>query len=476
MTGKGNCGTHRNSLLSTIVCPIKNIKNLCQKFLHENKILTGDTQTDKFLNSLIDALPEFINCIGKQQHQAHQYTLDCHILRVLQEIVLNPKFKQLSNTNKMNLQLSAILHDISKSEGIIDKNHEMRSSIYTYEILKKFNLPSQLKDKVTEFIKYHNWFQLINIGKFIPQQAAVVFRHPQSLLSAEIFTRADLKAVSNPIYETYSKNLDDKINEIKVFKKKFYQDGNLLFETRILNSEKIPTQEFNGDIYKVIDFTQIDDKTDLRKFGLSCKHKDEFRALFHSGNTSIMQNLTNPVNEAFICSSLISPAKKSTYFDTKVGMFLEVDNFNIINASYENQSSGTQRNFDDFVKFALTEKSQYRGFQSTHFIDMLEKYKLTREEFGLLYEKVADKIYKLQIKDIEINGKIIKKEDILKAYNYMENRLMDFAESYHNEINLYNPKIKGLVLIGNKLEEIPEKDLKFAHENNLPIFIMGAKN
>jgi hypothetical protein len=375
----------------------------------------------------------------------------------------------------MNIQLASLLHDVGKAEGVIDNHHEVTSGTYVYEILKKFNLTTSLKDKITELVKYHNWYQLINTGRFSPEKAAVVFRHPQSLLMAEIFTHSDLKAVSEPIYKNYSGNLEAKVKEISERLKVFYQDGNMLFETRILNPQKIPIKNWDGHDYRVIDLAKIGNDIDLRDFGLSCKTKDEFRALFHSGNASVMKNLTNPMNEAFVCSSLVSSSKKSTYFNAKVGMFLEVDNPNIINSANENQRSGTQRSFDDFVKFALTQKSQYRGFQSTYFVDMLEKYKLTREEFGLLYEKTADKIYKSQIQDIEINGKLIKRDDILKAYNYMENRIMDSADSYHNEINLYNPKIKGLIFIGDELSGIPARDLKFARENNLPIVLLGAK-
>ena len=39
-------------------------------------------------------MPEFINIIGKQQHgNPHKYTLDGHTLKVLKEVVSNPKFE-----------------------------------------------------------------------------------------------------------------------------------------------------------------------------------------------------------------------------------------------------------------------------------------------------------------------------------------------------------------------------------------------
>ena len=44
------------------------IKELCNRFLLQNRINTGDKATDKFLNSVIKGMPELVNIIGKKQH------------------------------------------------------------------------------------------------------------------------------------------------------------------------------------------------------------------------------------------------------------------------------------------------------------------------------------------------------------------------------------------------------------------------
>ena len=61
----------------------KDVFSVANKFIKENKIITGDKELDNALNSLISGIPEFINVIGKKQHKTHDVTLDIHMLTVL---------------------------------------------------------------------------------------------------------------------------------------------------------------------------------------------------------------------------------------------------------------------------------------------------------------------------------------------------------------------------------------------------------
>lgn len=72
------------------------------------------------------------------------------------------------------------------------------------------------------------------------------------------------------------------------------------------------------------------------------------------------------------------------------------------------------------------------------------------------------------------NGITIKADDIKNAYMAVEDAIMINSHVQHNEINLYNPQVKGAILIGDSLSEIPPKTLQFIREHNLPIFIIGS--
>jgi len=453
--------------------PIENeIKKLVQRFLLNNKIHTGDEKVDNILNSLIQGLPEFINIIGKKHHGTHQYTIDVHTIKVLQEALSHPKFNELSNLDKLVLQLSIIFHDLGKSEGVVDTGHEFLSALYTTDILRKFNLPISIKDRISEMVKFHDWFAQINTNKATPEDVAVMFRNPEDLTLAEIFAKSDLMGVSKIFHDNHIANLNEKVRLAREALSKLYQGGNMLFTTRVLNSSLIPRQTLNGIEYKVIDFTKISEDFDLKQYGLSVSKKSDFRILNHCGDFEVMKALTNPAHEAFICTTLISPNKKATYAQKKVGMLLEVDNINIINSYWANQGSGNERNFNNFVNFVLGKKTKYRDTQSKIF---MIKINLSKEEYGLLYKELLNKKYFEQIQDVTINGKTITKEQIIEAYKAVEDEIMKNTDIEHNEINVYNPKIKGVIFIGDSLSDVPADALNFAKENDLPIFLMGKR-
>ena len=69
----------------------------------------------------------------------------------------------------------------------------------------------------------------------------------------------------------------------------------------------------------------------------------------------------------------------------------------------------------------------------------------------------------------------IKKEQIIEAYKAVEDEIMKNTDIKHNEINVYNPKIKGVIFIGDSLSDVPADALNFAKENDLPIFLMGKR-
>lgn len=492
-----------NGLLNFDMLSSKNpvelrIKRLCKKFLLENEVITGNPRVDKFLNSIIKGMPEFVNIIGKKQHDKHKYSLDMHILKVLRETVSNPKFATLSDTDKMVAQLMVLFHDIGKMEGVIDKNHEKASAVILNDIFKKVNLPEVLKRRIVELVKNHNWLEQIGMGKISHEQAAVMFRNPGDIKIAEIFAKADLKGVSKEFFEKYNPSLEENLPKISEALQRYYQSGNMIFPTRFLASSRIPTVLHKGVEYKVIDISKLPDDFDLEQIGLSVKRKKDLRLLVHAPEniTQFVEfdSLSKPFNESVICATMVTPEHKNLFSRRSLGLIMDTSNSNIINSFYENQGSGRKRDFKTFVdmifkkpssdgnlnlnlNFTYDVNNEHRFHQMKVFMKYLsERYKLSETDYAEIYRHLVDKRFLEQIEDITLSsGQVIKKGHLISAYKQIEKFILENSGSMHNEINLYNPSVKGVVFMGESVSEIPEDILHYIHERNLPIILMGKR-
>ncbi|MBO5947950.1 hypothetical protein J6Q66_03840 [bacterium] len=454
----------------------KEILEETQKFLLQNEVITENEDINKKLNILIKAIPEFLNVIGKKQHQTHQYTVDCHTLKVLEETLKHPKFETLTPQNKILLQLAVIFHDFGKDEGVIDSGHELKSAHLTNSILKKINLPEEKKDIITEFVKNHDWFAKLQKGTS-PEEIAIIFKNPQGLDMAEIFANSDLLGVSKEFHDLIISKNQINVELIKNLQKDIYNYGNLIFTTHILNPQKIPVVNHKGHEYRVLDFTKFSDDEDLFNYGLNIHKKADFNVLFHAGNGNILKLFSDPTNEGVICTSLISPTRKRTYGYCNLGFMLESSNLNIVNTFNVNQGSGDKKTFNYFFSEIFCNKHEFRDYAQYIFLDTLKskyKIKLKDEEYGELFKRIHNKKFLTQITDEKIGKKNIKKEIIIDGIKSINEHLLKNADVAHNEINVYNPKIKALIFIGDSISEIRNKYLRFARENNLPIFILGS--
>ena len=215
---------------------------LAKKFILQNRVITNNEELNKALNSLIKGMPEFINIIGKQQHNTHSYSLDIHILTVLNEVLNNPEYDSLSNIEKLCTKLTIILHDISKPQGINDKTHPLTSALYAKDILERYNLPYEIKDRIFELIKNHHWLEEYNTNQKDEGYIAAQFRRKNDIKIARIMAQADLKAVdkSHSFYNMFKSALDkpmqqpidEKLNLIN-------QTGQLFLTSKIINKSHL---------------------------------------------------------------------------------------------------------------------------------------------------------------------------------------------------------------------------------------------
>ena len=207
------------------------------RFSEHNPIKCSNPAVAKLLNDVIDVLPELRAQIGKKQHGAHDFTVIHHSLKVLQKISQDPDFKSLNESDKKVMMLAALLHDITKLEGISDKTHATEGSFDAFFIAKKFNLTKDEEIKLFTLTRNHEWLGYVNTAKNEQeltrrlQSVAYDLRQDNLFDMACIFTHADLRAVK----------VDDSFHDTTVGASRARFDG----ETRVFEDGGTPVS--HGD-------------------------------------------------------------------------------------------------------------------------------------------------------------------------------------------------------------------------------------
>lgn len=443
---------------------------LTNLFIRNNEVITNDLKLNKIANSIIKAIPEYVNIIGKKQHR--NQTLDVHSFMVIQNTFRDEGYKTLSGKEKAILKFSALLHDIAKKENVIDKNHPKKSALYANCILGRFNFSNDFKNTIIDTIENHHWLEQYSKGILTADKLARKFRSEENFNLAKIMAKADLKGVGDDFYK-YHKNTLSRISPIISNIQKMNYNAQIFLSNKVIKPQLLPKVNHKGKEYKVADFSKYKKDDDLSKIGFEPgTTKENLRLMVHMSNKienleSILKiNDTN--TNSLLCASFISLKNKATYFQFKYGLSLDAPNENIINASKTNQASGRKKGSKQ-LDYILCNNMYRDKIPSV----IKAKAKISNSEYLNLYSQLMhyryvsqiedDKIYKLSQK--EILGKDLKR--IIRTSN---DKLL---HTYHNEVNLYKPTPNAFVAKVNSIEEIPDKYLEFAHKHDLPILILG---
>ena len=465
----------------------KKVFDIVNKFTYENKVVTGNADLDQTLNSLIEGMPEFVNVIGKQQHDTQAYSVDIHILKVLKEALNNPEYQKLSDLDKTVLKYSTILHDLAKQENIVDKGHQDLSALYARNIMEKFTGSRDVKDRVFEMVKNHHWLEEYNTNSVTPENIATRFRKPEDYSIARIMAESDLKGVNEQFFEKFGSALSpEKQAPLANALENIYDTGNILLTSKVAIKSKIPQVEYNGKKYEVINFTDMGDNVTPENVGFyGIKSSKDLRFMVHmlpneslSTSAKTIDLLSDVANSGVLSTSMLSLDNKSTFMRRKYGLVVDVDNSNVANAFNGNQSSGYGKDFNSFVNITNNSKSPARTFLKNNVLKELDqKYGvLSDDEYGQLYKLMQNKKYITQIKDdvsYKIGEKSILGSDIKAAVSNSQDQLFVNTYTPHNEIVVYNPKISAIVCKESSLDNVPQEMLDFAESKNLPIYLIG---
>ena len=462
------------------------IAALVKKFILENKIETGDKKLDAALNSLIAGMPEFVNVIGKQQHKTHRYSLDTHIFTVLKECLSNPEYEKLSDIEKTVLKTAVILHDIAKSEFIVDTGHEELCAFYARDILNRrrengepARIDSALRNRIVELVKNHNWLEKYDKNLASPSELALIFRRKGDLRIARIMAEADLKGVNKDFYEAHKKTLSpERQTAIDAELERLNRAGHIVMTAKIVDPSKIPTKTLNGKTFKVVDFTDPRYADDFSKIGfepgLNAKNLRLFVHMCKGTDIDgfdTAYKLGDALNQGMLCVSHISLRDNETFSQRRFGLSLEAENVNIVNASLRNQSSGRGKDFEYFRKFIETD------FKRDLIPNNLKgELSAVSDDYARLFEQLQRYKYASGISHTPAFRKgefIIPGKNIRTAIDHATD-IAKKSNNAQNEVNLYTPETNAFVAKVDKLEEIPEHLLEFAHKRNLPIYLLGT--
>lgn len=472
---------------------IDQLKNMIVNFTQNNETLLADPESKQLFDSIIKGCPEFITVIGKTQHIMHQYTVDIHTFKVLQNAFNDPEYKKLDDESKTVLKFAILLHDIGKKEGVVDKLHYETSAKDAVSILEKYGLSARVKSRIIQTIYNHHRFQQYTKNEIDENMVNAIFRTPNDLRIWILLAKADLMGVGNNFHFKVTKThtakdfdefFEKKKNELILQQHVRYRNSNLVVDTKFTQTDtrKFPTQIVNvkWKSYEVPVLNLTDDNLswDLFEFWFAKwvnRKTARFFAHFNdriSGLKVFMALSSSPITESVQSLSMISFEHSRSYRDQKYGVIVDVDMANIAQASNVNISSGYKKDLKHFSK-DLFESFRLNTFVRDCLVDELSKASitLTKEEYWKLAEEIVNIQYDTQItQDIKIGEKIIPAILLQNALNVSRDKLL--GGSTHSEIIAINPRVKALVARVSSIEECSQEFLELAVKTKLPIILI----
>ncbi len=489
----------------------KKVQSEIDKFTTKNEVDIPDKEVKEILDGLIKGLPEFTSIVGKQQHRTHAYSVDIHMLKVLQDAMNNPSYSKLSDKSKTVLKFAAILHDVGKAAGVVDSNHFRTSANYMSSILDKFNLPTEMKHQIIDAVDNHHWFGDFNTDKLSAQDVAAKCRRSGDLDVYKILAKADLANVSSTFHyrvtgtsnkAEYDAFIDKKMSEVDVEIKKMNSNAPVVFDSKILNGgKKFPTKKVvkNGVEYnvRVLNLADLPEGMPLEKYGFvpgTTKENATFGVHFSDSPRESYDVITSDTRRLAQGHPIFSYMLLKWGHAGRIsqeGLIFNVDNSNTVIASSVNSVSGFKKNLREHSSPFFNDGSMVaneRAKISNLIIEHLSEnagVKLSRDEYAELFDKyLKTKKHISQIKeDVKIGDKVIKANDLKTAiekaqetlFTYNKSNEVDGSFDGNNEMTTVDPVPVGLYSTKFRIEDCSPELLKMAEEEGLPIILNPAK-
>lgn len=455
---------------------IKKINPLVIKFTQNNTvILQGHPNISKNITEITKAFPEFLTTVGKEQHGTHDFTLDVHTLKVLQEVFKNPEYEKLPEASKQHIQIAALMHDITKAEGRADADHPKNSGFDTYYLLDKLGYSEKDKLKVYHIIKNHDWLAKYDFSKESAKRIAFNLRENNAFKLCSMLTEADLKGVqkNDRFYLKHADKLAKAKKNIKHYIYDIQSSSIHLPQTNIPKASELnPNSQFVRTIYSDgIKNTVLSLKgcNDLEKAGFkSCKDLKDFNVLVHgldSKNSAYMfQALGLIDSKAVLSSSYVNYTKGNYKAFRNEGFVLDVPDVNTHVAYWRDFGSGYKKDVNDLLDRYLFSQNDKRNYIPNYLKCNLH---LSDNEYIAMQRKLED----MSLEKIEkIEPKVANTYRTL--FKDMGVHIRAEGRNY-NEILISNPKIQAIFCYNKKPEVISSYLRRYAERNDIPIVVFG---
>ncbi|MBO5949014.1 hypothetical protein J6Q66_09300 [bacterium] len=468
---------HTNNA-NNVNSPLLKVANLVKKFTEQNTVtVINKPEVSKQLNDIIKAFPEFLTTIGKNQHHTHDFTLDVHLLKVLQSAYKDHLYQNLSTHAKKQMQIAALFHDLTKTENEIDSHHPENSAFDLYYLLDKLEMSEGSKLKIYQIIKRHSWLSWYNQSSHkdqVAKELAFSFRDNNAFKMAQILTRADLKGVKkyDIFYDRYKYDLTNATKVIAPIVYGLQKTAINLPQTKIpkaseLNhkSSHVKTINSNGIKNTVL---ELKSGMDLRKVGFKENIKiDDLFLLVHglsSQDASYMFQALGAIDneDALLSTSYISFKKENWRVFRQQGFILQVPATDIQAGYWHDFGTGYKKDKKTLFNTYLFSKHQSRTYFSNQIKSRLN---LSDNEYIKLFRKIENmsitQLDKYFPKVAKCYRDLVENANILKR-NYGRN---------YNEILVTRPKIQAVFCYDISPTQIPDYLRRFAEKNDMPIIV-----
>ena len=403
-------------------------------------------------------------------------------LKVLKNVVNNPEFNKLSETDKNVLIMSSLLVNVAKSE---EENPKLKedSAFEAYYISKSLGFSEDDSFKIYTMIANNNWYEEIKNSngrqqEILVEDTAFNLRYGNSLELSKIFCRANSTEVDNVEFDKIVDKIIEKLNVIK-------STQIILPQTKIpkaSEAKNVKTMTIGGVTNKILYMDSANEDLSIYGFEKGAT-KENWRALVHAFSTdknlSILSSLNVVDTDSVLSSSYISTKEYKCF--RGIGLILDVLSDNINAGLWRDFGSGYAKSTENIKRAYIfpNKENKRKGFGWQYSLAGTRKYipDLIKKEMQLSDEEYIRKAEKLRncksVQDIEKIDKNFA-DSILSIFDKVGLGQRRDGRRY-NEILVSQRKIQGAFAYDMKYEDVPPWMRKYAQDNDLLLIILGEK-
>jgi len=458
------------------------VRTVVDNYTNNNFITTKDNPK---LNALLKEVSRFMPELFNQIDGANDFV---GTIKSLQKVVRNPKFVQLSDSDKKVMILATLLHQTDKTSG---KTSE--SAFDAYFIAKRFNLSDsdaqklykvvESSDLIRKFMSTTRDTTIVEIrgAKIVGQQRQNIF----DLLAFKLKEGNDFE-LAQMLYSTkeqdgLSRHLDTllqtKIQQIKsndfvLPQTKAEEYSNYAEEQTVVRGE-------NSYNVKVVN---SEDMPDFFAF-IHTPEAGYATGGSRSANFANFEIFKDFADDKVICTSYVTNGQAALVEEFHNGFIFDVDNDKQY-VGYGWDIYSLSKNVPDMLVEYYRQKAE-DGKQKNR---TMVSDNLKEILYGKGYDaKVCDADYVKRLDRIkqELDGRTMTMENLeeidpefaaaYREFFFGEERELKSDKRllnnvHHNEVLVSNPRISAIYT--DSLENIPEEYLQKAQEENLPIVVI----